>query len=146
MRRNLFLFVFLCVLGIQFANAQSINGLEIGKQYSLVQIKAALGNPTFIDSWDTEFGTDYEFHYGEDMFRFYSLTGFSDFALRDNKFSINNKFKVGDNVSILSTIPNSKLVLKEQGLYYLYIYPCDDPIKVKFTNNIITYIGFMMSV
>ena len=139
-------FFSLFIMGIN-TNAQTINNLEVGKEYTLEQIKSALGEPTEVMSWEDEsdIGYGYELSYSTDVFNF-GNSGFSSFQLETNKFSVNGLFRVGDNISVLSTIPNSRLVLIEAGYYYLYLENNDDPIQISFESDKITCIWFIMSV
>lgn len=127
-------------------NAQTINNLEIGEKYTIAQIEDSLGIASEKYANEDEFGTTYELIFQNDIFHFDSNIGFSNFSLTSNKFSVNGLFRVGDNISVLSTIPNSRLVLEEAGLYYLYLENNDDPIQISFENDKITCIWFMMSV
>lgn len=135
------------------SQAQSIqvNKLEIGKCYSLSQIKAELGNDPTKEATDTnELGAVHYLEYGEDVFHFDTGNGFTSFRLTSPRYSVSGInsciIKVGDNISKLTSIPDTRLVLKKEGCYHLYLKHWDNPIEIGFSDNNITYIGFAMSV
>jgi hypothetical protein len=128
----------------------TVNGLSPDNTYTLAQMKAAFGdNPSFESNRQNESGTTHRLRYGDDYFSFSTEFGWTVFVLRTNAYPVvvnGITFRVGDNISILPTIPHDHLILKEAGLYYLYI-DIDDPIKVRFnSSNIITRISFSASI
>ena len=145
MKIKLFLISVFVVLGVS-VKAQSVNGLEVGKKYTITRIEDSLGIATEKNANEDEFRISYELIYQNDIFHFDSNNGFSRFHLETSNFSVCGLFRVGDDIAILSSIPNSYLELKEDDLYYLYLNNSEDPIKISFEDNIITWIGFMMSV
>ena len=141
------IFLFACS-STKKAQSISINGLEVGVEYTLEQIKKTLGNnPTEYSSWENESenGYGYDLNYGSDNFNF-GFMGFGYFSLSTNKFSVSGLFRVGDAVSVLSNIKNSRMELKEEGCYHFYLGHADDPIVISFKDGVITSIWYMMSV
>jgi hypothetical protein len=153
MKKIVFITLYLFGLTVA-AHAQmvefTVNGLVPDQTYTLAQMKAAFGNnPSREGTQQSELGTNYFLEYGDDYFAFSTHFGWTNFILRTNIYHVvidNVTFRVGDNISILSTIPNSQLILEEGGVYYLQLY-MDDPIRIRFnSSNIITSISFSASV
>ena len=128
------------------AQSISINGLEVGEFYTITVIEDSLGIPIKKSASEDEFGITYELFYQDDIFHFDSFAGFSYFGLTTNKYSVSGLFRVGDAVSVLSNIKNSRMELKEEGCYHFYLGHADDPIVISFKDGVITSIWYMMSV
>jgi hypothetical protein len=125
-------FIAICLLGFTVAaHAQlTVNGLVIGDTYTLAQMKANLGNnPTFQStSVSDDLGTTYTLEYEGDYFSFNTEYGLTNCTLETNTYPVvidKVPLRVGDNISILLTIPDSQLVLREEGLYDLRLPPMD---------------------
>lgn len=102
-----------------------INSLELGRFYSLDQIKEVLGTPTDISThYSEDFGNSYEVCWGKDYIRFDDReTGLNTVNLETSKFSLyGGKVRVGDPISQLSSIPGNIQVKKEPGNLFLYFY------------------------
>jgi hypothetical protein len=142
-------FIAMCLFGLAAAaHAQTVNGMVAGNIYTLEQMKAAFGNnPTFQSTSVSNDGTNYSLDYGDDHFSFDTEYGWTHFTIKTSTYPVvigNVTLRVGDDISVLSTIPNSQLVLKEPGLYDLLLPPMDCcAIWIGFdSSNVITEIIF----
>ncbi|MDR0988367.1 MAG: hypothetical protein LBM06_02755 [Prevotellaceae bacterium] len=141
------------LLTTAFVRAQSINGLEIGSYYTLTELKAALGaNPTDEETTEGDCcGLEHRLEYGEDHFQHTQLFGFAGFSISTKQYEVkadNVTLRVGDDASIVSTVENSKLFVREKEKeYWLYLGASDDPIHVGYDDkHVITYIYYTASI
>lgn len=123
----------------------SLNGLNIGQKYTIFQVETALGMPDEKQIRMDEHGLFYRFYYGNDIIHLNSETGINLFILRDKRFLINNHFQVGDSLSILLSTPNCQFKFGKPGECDVYFSNDKAPLRITITDNIITWIGFILS-
>jgi hypothetical protein len=147
-------FIAMCLFGLAAvaAHAQfTVNGLSPSKMYTLEQMKASLGKtPRYEGIRQRELGTHYTLRYGDDLFSFGTFLGFTRFTLKTNAYPVvvnGVTFRVGDNTSVLTTIPDKYISKEGSGLSYLFVKDLYDPIEISFNkSNIITRITYKMSI
>lgn len=122
----------------------TLNGLVVGQKYSMFQIETALGMPDEKHIRMDEQGMSYQLFYGENIVHLNSETGITLFILRDNRFLVNNHLRIGNSLSVLLDTPNCRFMFEESGECRLYMDSSTIPLRINITDNIITWIGFIL--
>ena len=123
--------ILLLIIGIWcvavVCNAQDVNGLEIGKEYTKAQVIDKLGQPDRFEIDNSYDGNGMKFTYGNNIFYFYNWGEgaiFADFSIYTEQFVTMSQFvqggiKIGDDVSKIKLLG---LKIEKSGTYAYKIW------------------------
>lgn len=93
-------------------------GIEMGQKLPHSEFVAKFGTPDKYRSYETEFGLDEDYHYGQNWFHCSEGGHITNYALFDRRFAVLTKelkdgIRVGDNLEKMSSYKQGKMCYRE---------------------------------